>query len=98
MVFRPLLALASALSLLATQVSGQTTAVLDFYYDIVAEFDCSYIGLPQATATVGSCVDISTISFPLLDKHWQAFSGDSVPTGCSGKLYIFERCTQRNFC
>lgn len=85
MVFRPLLALASALSLLATQVSGQTTAVLDFYYDIVAEFDCNGIGVPQATATAGSCVDISAISLLGDLKHWQAFSGKSVPKGCSGK-------------
>lgn len=80
-------ALFGAVSLLLTPTTcvAQETAELEFYYDFLAELNCDGLPLNSATITAGECVDISTVS--ALDKHWQAFSGVAVPTGCSGEFF-----------
>jgi len=88
MVSKSLLSLVGTLSLLVAQVSTQTTTCnIDFYYDLAGEFNCNGLPLGAVVATAGTCVDISTVS--LLDfKHWAAFQGKAVPTGCSRKLIL----------
>lgn len=83
MGFRPLLALMGALTLLSTPALTQETCTLDFYYDLLAEFNCDGFPLNSETIKAGECVDIATVVGPL-GKPWAAFSGQSVPTGCSG--------------
>jgi len=87
MIFKSLLGLVATLGILAIQVSAQATqsCKIDFYYDFLAELDCNGAPLNELAATAGKCVDISTVSALGL-KHWQAFQGKAVPTGCSRKL------------
>ena len=80
----------SLLALLTTSTSAQNTAKLGFYYNWLAQFDCDGLALTSETITEGQCVDIATISY--LGKHWQAMSGQNVPTGCSGLCYHFLDC------
>jgi len=69
--------------LLATHTVAQS-CTLDFYFNLVGEFDCGGSPLVTAHATATSCVDISTITLPVVGKHWNAFKGENVPVGCSG--------------
>jgi hypothetical protein len=97
MIFaRPIL----AVTLLATYTAAQS-CTLDFYFNLAGEFNCGGFPLETATADVTSCADISTITLPVLGKHWNAFNGVDVPAGCSGlsprleKKRFEDSCMQR---
>jgi hypothetical protein len=72
-----------AVVLLATCTAAQS-CTLDFYFNLAAELNCGGFPLATAPADVTSCADISTITLPVLGKHWNAFKGVNVPVGCSG--------------
>jgi len=81
-----------AFILLGTYAAAQS-CTLDFYFDLLGEFNCDGAPLATASADATSCADISTITMPILGKHWNAFKGVNVPASCSG---LFPRFEERN--
>ena len=72
-----------AITLLAAHTVAQS-CTLDFYFNLAGEFNCGGFPLTTAPADATSCADISTITLPVVGKHWNAFKGVNVPVGCSG--------------